>query len=107
MSKRRLYTFLSFAIMLVVSMNLVISTLHSHHHLEWNHPESFADTGNCITKDTTLCPICGYILQGNTSPSLDVEQNFNSYSTAVKFDENSAPATHYFPVLGRSPPSLA
>ncbi len=107
MSRRRLYIFLSFVVMLVVSMNLIISTLHSHHHFEWNHPENFADTGNCITKDTTLCPISGCILQGNTSPSLDAEHHFNNYSIAVIFDENSTPINHYFPVLGRSPPSLA
>lgn len=93
--------------MLVVSMNLIVSTLHSHHHLELNHPKNFADTGNCITTDATLCPICGYILQGNTSPSLDVEQHFNSYNIAVNAHKNSALTNQYFPVLGRSPPSLA
>lgn len=93
--------------MLVVSMNLVISTLHSHHHLEWNHSENFADTGNCITKDTALCPISGHVLQGNTASQLNVEQNFNSYDVAIKFDEKSAQVTYYFPVLGRSPPILA
>ena len=93
--------------MLVVSMNLIVSTLHSHHHLEWNHPENFADTGNCFTKDATLCPICGYVFQGDTSPSLETEHYFNSYNIVVRFDESSAPVAHYFPVLGRSPPNLA
>jgi hypothetical protein len=87
-------------------MNLIVSTLHSHHHLEWNHPDNFADTGNCITKNAALCPINGYTLQGNTSPVLDAEQHFNCYSIVVKFDENSAPTNQYFPVLGRSPPAV-
>ncbi len=107
MSKRKLYTVLSFAIMLVMSMNLVISTLHSHEHFEWNHPDDFTDTGHCLTTDTARCPISGYLLQGNITPSVDVEQHFNRTAYVPSIQISTIPNRYFFPVLGRSPPTLA
>lgn len=106
MNKRRIYIIFSFAIMLVMSMNLVISTLHSHHHFEWNHPDNFADTGQCITVDSTVCPISGHLLKGFTVPSLDVEHHFNNYYVISESCLNISPEQPFIPVLGRSPPSL-
>ncbi len=104
MNRRSLYTVLSFAIMLVVGMSLVISTLHSHHHLKWNHPNDFADTGHCITTNTTLCPICGYIVKGSTTTVLDVNTNFSELDITIKPQTNTTAKLFSFPVLGRSPP---
>jgi hypothetical protein len=63
MFKRRLKVCIGSFLLVLMSMGLTISTFHSHHHFEWEHPKEFADTGNCINKDTTLCPINGHILQ--------------------------------------------
>lgn len=105
MNRRRIYIILSFAIMLIMSMNLVISTLHSHHHFEWNHPDNFADTGQCITVDSTVCPIAGHLLKGNIASSPDIAQYFRRVRTVSVFKPTRNSGGSFFPVLGRSPPS--
>ena len=86
------------------SIGLAISTLHSHHHLEWNHAPDLPDTGHCISVDTTVCPISGYIFEtdvlsaSNTgatvfeSVELTITDNIRRYDTAITVN------------LGRSPP---
>ena len=73
MIKRGLKSNFGFLLLAFLATGLTISTLHSHHNLELHHhhPEEFADTGNCISPDTTHCPICGYL--------------FNSYEPAPAF----------------------
>jgi len=93
--------------MLIMSMSLVISTLHSHEHFEWNHPDDFADTGHCLTTDTTLCPISGHLLQGSITLSVNAEQHFNPTAFVPSIQISAIPNRHFFPVLGRSPPTLA
>lgn len=108
MIKRRFKTHISLLLVVLFSIGLSISTLHSHHHLEWNHPPEFADNGGqCITTDDTLCPICAYLSKQDTPSinhsgeiSLDVEEiivepDFNIIDQTV---------TVY---RGRSPPVLA
>ncbi|MFH5883409.1 hypothetical protein ACG2F4_03785 [Halalkalibaculum sp. DA3122] len=89
-----------------MATGLTISTLHSHHDLEWHHhhPEDFADTGNCISTNTTPCPICGYIFKTDL-PS-------NTSSGIIRFSSEELTIEGYFDPIsvfevvnkGRSPP---
>lgn len=101
------YTVFGFMMLITMSISLVFSTLHSHHHIEWDHPADFADTGNCITKDTTVCPISGYLYNADIVVSTPVKYDFPAYKL---FDEYKTPAflkSNDSPVLGRAPPALA
>lgn len=107
MKKRSLYSILSFSIMLIIGMNLVISTLHSHHHLQWNHSGDFTDTGHCITTNTTLCPICGYVLKATNSPEPNVTNHFEKYDIVRNIQVRPVSQQSHSPFLGRAPPFSA
>lgn len=70
---------LSSFLLILMSSSLTFSTLHSHHHIQWHQNKDFADTGNCLTKDVTICPICGYHLK-NDFP------NPNAFTVTLKAD---------------------
>ena len=70
MIKRRLNISLGIFLLMLMSIGLTVSTLHSHHNLELHNSADFADTGQCITSDTTLCPICANLVQTDV-PSHD------------------------------------
>lgn len=91
---------------LLIGMSLTISTLHSHHHIQWDHPEEFADTGHCITSDTTVCPVCGYLFKVDLTPP--VSSQIPEFDPEV-IAEPVLPAVknpHLFHTRGRSPPAL-
>lgn len=91
---------------LLIGVSLTFSTLHSHHHIQWDHPEEFADTGHCITSDTTVCPVCGYLFKIDlTRPALSQVPEFNTEVVA----EPVLPVVHnphLFHIRGRAPPAL-
>lgn len=88
-----------------MSMGLTISTLHSHHHLEWNHPENFADTGNCITSDTSLCPICGYLLHTDVPAASQSNKIFYHVEEIVLEKLLFTSVCEVETVRGRAPPA--
>lgn len=92
--------------LMFMGIGLTISTLHSHHHLEWNHPTEFADNGGqCITTDTTICPICGLLIQTDApSFSHSGEVTFN-IEIIILQDDDSAIYRSVVVNRGRSPPS--
>lgn len=104
MKKRSLYIILSFTIMLIMSVNLVISTLHSHQHFEWNHPDDFAKTGQCLSVDSTVCPISARLITANVVEPPDIKQHFDPVELIVIPRNEFLHVNSYLPVLGRSPP---
>lgn len=106
MARRRCKLFFSVLLLMIISGSLTISTLHSHHHLQWDHPEEFADTGSCLTDDETVCPICGYLLKINL-PS--ASENGTTLFASENFtpDAVAAPSSLFEIVIkGRSPPAV-
>ncbi len=99
---------ISLCLLMLMSIGLTISTLHSHHHLEWSHPTEFADNGGqCITTDTTICPICGLLIQtDNLSLSHSGNVTFN-IEIIVNPDDDSAINRSVVVNRGRSPPTAA
>ncbi|WP_138429982.1 hypothetical protein [Fodinibius saliphilus] len=67
MFKRSIKLGIAWSLVAFVALGLTISTLHSHHELQWDHhhPEDTTDTGNCISQDESHCPICGIFLKSN------------------------------------------
>ena len=105
--KRRIKSQISLFLLILTGIGLAISTLHSHHHLEWNHSQDFPDTGHCISVDTAVCPITGYIFETDVlSPSNSGETFFESTKVTLKNDfrlYDSAVVVN----RGRSPPAQA
>ena len=95
---------ISVLLLMLSGIGLAISTLHSHHHLQWNHAPDFPDTGHCISVDTTVCPISGYIFETDVlSASNTVKAFFESVELTISNDivrYDSAIAAN----RGRSPP---
>lgn len=97
---------MSLLLLALTSIGLTITTLHSHHHLEWTHTSDFSDTGQCLTIDTTHCPITGYIFETEvlaTSHSSDIFFRVEEIVTeqSIQVDDHST-LVH----RGRSPPVL-
>ena len=103
--KRRIKLQISLLLLMLTCIGLTISTLHSHHHLEWNHSQDFPDTGHCISVDTTVCPITGYIFEtdvlsasntGTTffeSVELTITNDIHRYDSAIHVDRGRSPPT--------------
>lgn len=104
--KRSIRLKISLFLLMLMSAGLTITTLHSHHHLELNHPPDFADTGNCLSVDTTYCPIVGHLYEKEVltaSPSGDILFQ----AQALIAEQNIQVHDHTSAVnRGRSPPVL-
>ncbi|MDX1585773.1 MAG: hypothetical protein R3222_03480 [Balneolaceae bacterium] len=106
MNRRKVHIILGTLMLLFMGSSLTFSTLHSHHHIQWHHSGDFTDTGNCITADISICPICGYHIKNDipNSSAPDAELVFETIledradlflpKTPLRFDE------------GRSPPAV-
>ncbi|MCW9706716.1 hypothetical protein [Fodinibius salsisoli] len=104
--KRSIRLKISLFLLMLTGIGLTITTLHSHHHLELSHPPDFADTGHCLSADTTFCPIVAHLYEKEVlsgSPSGDIlfdartiiiEQNIQVYDHTTTTNP------------GRSPPVL-
>lgn len=104
--KRRIKSQISLFLLMLTGIGLAISTLHSHHHLEWNHSPDFPDTGHCISADTTVCPISGYIFEtevlsasnaGATffeSTEITIENDIRFYDPAIAVNRGRSPPLH-------------
>lgn len=106
MKLQRLNVCIGSIFVLLIGMSLIFSTLHSHHHIQWDHPPELADTGHCITSDTTICPVCGYLFKVDLAPP--------AFSQIPEFDSEVVSGSihsvvqspHLLHSRGRSPPSL-
>jgi len=101
--KKRISLFLLF----LMSLGLIITTLHSHHPFHWNHPQHLANTGSNLSTDSAYCPICGYTMKGNIAPVFQVEQVFKCIHLIISPEDHSFVVTFYIPDLGRAPPFTA
>lgn len=93
-------------LLVLMSIGITISTLHSHHHLEWHQTKNVADTGTCISADTTVCPICGHLLQTDLTPAITVLEHFKAYGIILTPADQGTLFRAAVPVLGRAPPAL-
>lgn len=105
MIKRRFRISLGIFLLMLMSIGLTISTLHSHHNLEFHNSPDYTDTGQCLNIDTTLCPICGYIVEASQAPVIDSHAFLNSKTIVKNRDTSDIPKRIYIPILGRSPPT--
>ncbi len=93
-------------LLILFSISLTISTLHSHHHFQWDHPQEFADTGHCLTEDVTVCPICGYLLKTDL-PSASEDGSVFSASGMLTIEADFfLSSADGIVIKGRSPPVL-
>lgn len=93
-------------LLVLFSISLTISTLHSHHHIQWDHPPEFADTGHCLSEDITVCPICGYLFKTDLpSASEDSSTYFVSETLTIEADSFLSSADEIV-IKGRSPPTI-
>lgn len=104
--KRSLKTKTGLFLLMLTSIGLTISTLHSHHHLEWNHSSGFTDTGHCISKDTTVCPIAGYIFETEVLSASQSGVILFSVKEIVTEKNNPIDDASTVVTRGRSPPAL-
>ncbi|MDZ7715473.1 MAG: hypothetical protein U5J95_04595 [Balneolaceae bacterium] len=87
-----------------MSISLVFSTLHSHHHIQWDHSGDIANTGNCFTKDTTVCPISGYLFQADITPPTSADSELSHLTLITEYDRVILEKDIESLVLGRAPP---
>lgn len=104
--KRSLKSHAGLFLLMLTSIGLTISTLHSHHHLEWNHTSDFTQTGHCISKDTTVCPIAGYIFETEILSASQSGDIFFSVKEIITEANDSIDDISTVATRGRSPPAL-
>lgn len=56
---------LHWILLVLISTSVTFSTLHSHHHLEWDHVHH-TETGQCLVDNSNICPVCGYLFGAQT-----------------------------------------
>lgn len=90
----------------MVGTSISFTTLHSHHELKWNHAGHQADTGHCVTEDTNLCPISGYLFNADIAAKTAVP----ALSVDMRRAGTAAESQHEDPFSARrnarSPPAL-
>lgn len=104
--KRGLKSKIGLFLLMLTGMGLTISTLHSHHHLEWSHSSDFTDTGHCVSKDTTVCPIVGYIFETEVLSASHSGDIFFSVKEIITEEYLQIGHAFTFANRGRSPPAL-
>lgn len=105
MKKKQIYQVLCSLFLVLISTSLMVSTLHSHNHIEWHHPQQHVDTGHCLTVDSTVCPICAYLFKTDLNTNVEVKYHFNSYKIVENNLDNCSFSSFYTTLKGRSPPS--
>lgn len=105
MIKRSFKFCISLCLIVLMGIGLTISTLHSHHHLEW-HKTDGADTVHCISKDTTLCPISGYIFETEVLSTSHSGIVFFSIEEIIEGKDLQINDYSTFVTRGRSPPAI-
>ena len=104
MKQKQIYQAICSIFLVLISMSLTISTLHSHNHIEWHHPQSHVDTGHCLTVDNTVCPMCAYLLKADVTSEVKVSGYFNDFEL-VDFQPEELTASPFQDLYrGRSPP---
>ena len=106
MSNRPQHTPLHWLVLLLVGSSIAFSTLHSHHEVEWNHSTQHTDSEHCLTENTNVCPISGYLFNANVvdgPPRFELEK----LSVTIVFLSASQQLDPFFGApAGRSPPVI-
>lgn len=100
----KIHIVLSTFLLVLMGASLTFSTLHSHHHISWDHPPEMADTGNCFTEDTTLCPICGYLFDPELPSVTSADIPFFAIEVISPASDKILPEIYNITTQGRSPP---
>lgn len=92
--------------LVLVGASISFSTLHSHHDVEWNHTEKHTDSKHCITENTNVCPICGYLVNAAVpdSPRQALDENPCGLAAILSQSQLIDPFTGK--PAGRSPPAI-
>lgn len=90
----------------IIGGTITFSTLHSHHHISWDHPPEMADTGHCFTESNTLCPICGYLFEPTLPSGNNTETIFEKREVLTLFSDDTVKDYYSVVIKGRSPPVL-
>lgn len=106
MDQRKLHIVLGAMLASLIGVVLTFSTLHSHHNLDLHNSSEFADTGHCISADTTLCPICAHLVQSEDVTTSTSAVSFTIVNSVTEFTATETSTYFYFPNKGRSPPIL-
>jgi len=102
---RRLYICLNCIFIVLISMSMAVSTFHTHHNIQWNSPQKFADTGHYIANDAAQCPICGYLFNANPIQGISFKQIMvESFLVPVTGPFTFLPSS-FSSILGRAPPA--
>lgn len=106
MNRSKLHILLGVLVASFIGVTLTLSTLHSHHHISWNHPPEMADTGHCFTEDTTVCPIGAYLF--DPIIPADISAEIIPQQKEIQIEVLQIDITDYFSptIKGRSPPAL-
>ena len=106
MKKRRIATYIGFVLLMLMSIGLTFSTLHSHHNLELHNSADFADTGHCLTSDITVCPICAHLVQTDVSSQDQGKTVLRHVDEVIPTDSNYNTSLLFVVNKGRSPPVI-
>lgn len=88
---------LSWLLLILIGTSISFTTLHSHHHLKWDHVKSHADTGHCLVENSNLCPIDGYLFGAQTVEP----QSHSTIITWVGYVVTISDGVHYTAPTGR------
>jgi hypothetical protein len=106
MIKRRINISVGLLLIILLGISLSFSTLHSHHNLELHNSLEFADTGQCITSDDTLCPICANLIESNLLSINESSAPFFKPKEQIIFTDDNEQSGSVIINRGRSPPVL-
>ncbi|HKK46397.1 MAG TPA: hypothetical protein VJ964_12810 [Balneolaceae bacterium] len=106
MFNQRVKKQISLFLLALMSIGLIVTTLHSHHPFHWNLPRHLPNTGNNLATDAAFCPICGYTFKGTNTPVFQVAQVFESFITIPRAEDHIQAAIFYTPDRGRAPPPI-
>lgn len=106
MKRRKINIILGSLMLIFMGSSLTFSTLHSHHHIQWHHSGEFTDTGNCITADISICPICGYHVTNDFPDSSAPESDLRLEASLEEGADLFLPKTPLRFDEGRSPPAV-
>lgn len=97
-----------FVPVLILAMGFLLSasTLHSHQHLELDHPPQAAETGHCLIESLPLCPICAQITKSDVLTTATTTGFFEILQTVSIAPRDRHHFIYRPSTLGRSPPSI-
>lgn len=78
----------------LISLSLSFSTIHNHEALKYNSGDQHQPVEHMISKDSTLCPICGYLFHADFSSGSSVDtvvqvHSVTLYSADLDFDNST------------------